>query len=181
QFEQLQEPRPGRVRYLTTSVRGAIDVQQGSIAPSREHGTPAIKSIPVPTTIEGGESYGQRSNGFRSAKYRTSDAGDNLRHELDARNRRTESESEQGCSRERAHDRSQGGQRHGSASAGHSRALHVPGRRNASQYVRLRPEDGSHARAAGIRSASGRVHQPASPGVWRSNQRAWAKHRAGGK
>src|SRR5262249_56850842 len=108
QFEQLQEPLPGRVRVsYERRCEAQIDLRQGAIT------APAIKSIPVPTTIEGGESYGQRSNGFRSAEYRTSDAGDNLRHELDARTRRTESEPEQGRSRERAHDRPQGGQRHG--------------------------------------------------------------------
>src|SRR5262249_61894642 len=113
---ELREPRRGGGRYLFK-----VGARRDRYAPSAST-APAIKSIPVPTTIEGGESYGQRCNGFRSAKYRTSDAGDNLRHELNDRNRRTESEPEQGRSRERAHDRPQGGQRHGSASGGHSRA-----------------------------------------------------------
>jgi hypothetical protein len=52
-------------------------------APAGEHGTGnQIKC--GPTAILRRRNYGQKSNGFRSAKYRTRCAGNKLRHELDA-------------------------------------------------------------------------------------------------
>src|SRR2546430_17086513 len=66
-------------------------------APAREHGT-GNQMQSNRDSKEAELNYGQKSNGFRSAKYRTSCAGNKLRHELDARNSRTEPQPEQGRS-----------------------------------------------------------------------------------